>query len=75
MSQGTDQCFSNSGVHVNDQDLWLKCRVLDSRSRVDSETEFLTSSQLTLVLLLHFHSARDKDLRDKVMNISKTQRT
>ena len=69
-----DQCFSNPDVQVNDQDLWLKCRVLDSRSGVESETEFLTSSQLTLVLRIHFHFARDKDLRDKVMKISKTQR-
>ena len=41
---------------------------------MESETEFLTSSQLTLVLRIHFHFARDKDLRDKVMKISKTQR-
>ena len=74
MNESRDQCFSNSDVHGNDQDLWLKCRVLGSRSGVESETEFLTSSQVTLVLLVHFHSTRDKDLRDKVMKISKTQR-
>ena len=74
MSQGTDQCFSNSDVHANEQDVWLKCRVFDSRSGLESETEFLTSSQVTLALLVHSHSSRDEDLREKVMKISKTQR-